>query len=295
MTNQRSNDRLKAQICAITFQGNASNKLQQDALFFNNQCIQRKNAISDVVVFKHEFCVAVADGVADSRLSQYASKALTRSVQKSWQNYLADDTGLKPIMTMRGIQQSIPQKYHQYMGANSTLAMLYKLKNKADKSTNEIVIKHVGDSRIYKQSVTSENTHEWHFITRDHNLLNDMLDEKAKAQGKRVAMAEYNQKGMAGSMYMLTESFVLGFALEFDIDDEGCAIPRHESNVIPITKGDCFVVCTDGIHDLVPSEQWQQITPETDLTAWLENLKKQVYASSGKAYDNGTAIVIRFE
>ena len=54
-------------------------------------------------------------------------------------------------------------------------------------------------------------------------------------------------------------------------------------------------MCTDGIHDLVPSHEWQTVSAETDLQEWLITLKNQVYDSEGDAYDNGTAILVRFE
>lgn len=287
-----ANKSLSASVCAISFLGNAKNNLQQDAFFFNDRCIQKNNIITDVMVYDNEFCVAVADGVADSPLSQHASKALVKSVQKNWHHYLADDIGKKPIMTMNGIQQYTDPNAHQYFGAKSTLTLFYRLKNKTVEANTEIVIKHVGDSRIYKQS---NEKPDWHFLTRDHNFLNDTLDEQAKAEGKTLALQDYNPEGMASSMYMLTESFVLGSALEFDFLDEENPAPRHDSSVIRVQKGDCFVVCSDGIHDLVPSSQWQPITPETELQDWLQQLKTQVYQSQGNAYDNGTAIVIRFE
>jgi len=56
-----------------------------------------------------------------------------------------------------------------------------------------------------------------------------------------------------------------------------------------------MLICTDGIYDLVPSKEWQLINTETDLQAWLKTLKGQVYDSESNAYDNGTAIVVRFE
>ncbi|WP_257020077.1 hypothetical protein [Psychrobacter sp. BI730] len=71
--------------------------------------------------------------------------------------------------------------------------------------------------------------------------------------------------------------------------------PEGNSCKIDINSGDCIVVCTDGIHDLVPSHEWQLVSAETDLQNWLINLKNQVYDSDGNAYDNGTAILLRFD
>lgn len=44
----------------------------------------------------------------------------------------------------------------------------------------------------------------------------------------------------------------------------------------------------------VDSEHWQTIDKITNLQEWLNQLKKQIYQSDGKAYDNATAILIKF-
>ena len=45
----------------------------------------------------------------------------------------------------------------------------------------------------------------------------------------------------------------------------------------------------------MPSHEWQPISAEIDLQEWLIALKSQVYGSDGNAYDNGTAILVRFD
>lgn len=66
-------------------------------------------------------------------------------------------------------------------------------------------------------------------------------------------------------------------------------------STIDIKSGDSLVICTDGIHDLVSSDEWHLIDEQTDLQQWLLTLKTQVYQSEGNAYDNGTAIVVHFD
>ncbi len=71
--------------------------------------------------------------------------------------------------------------------------------------------------------------------------------------------------------------------------------PESAVRTIEIHSGDCIVICTDGIHDLVSSKDWQLIDDKTDLQEWLKTLKDKVYESEGNAYDNGTALVVRFD
>jgi|GEM_PF-4226599 len=72
-------------------------------------------------------------------------------------------------------------------------------------------------------------------------------------------------------------------------------MPEASVQTVQIQSGDCLVICSDGTHDLVPSSEWQLVDAQTNLQAWLRALKTQVYKSAGNAYDNGTAILVRFE
>ena len=96
---------------------------------------------------------------------------------------------------------------------------------------------------------------------------------------------------MAGSLYSITECF----ALTTDDSYTSSEAPESISRKIDVNSGDCLLVCTDGVHDLVPSHDWQPVSAETDLQEWLIALKNQVYDSDGNAYDNGTAILVRFD
>ena len=78
---------------------------------------------------------------------------------------------------------------------------------------------------------------------------------------------------MAGSIYSITECFVLT-ANDSYLSDEA---PESNSCTIAVNSGDCIMVCTDGIHDLVPSHDWQSVSAEADLKEWLITLKNQVY------------------
>jgi protein phosphatase len=71
--------------------------------------------------------------------------------------------------------------------------------------------------------------------------------------------------------------------------------PEGSSCKIEINSGECILVCTDEIHDLVPSHEWQPISVETYLQRWIVNLKNQVYESKGNAYDNSTTILVYFD
>ena len=269
-----------AQTCAITFQGNASNQLQQDAFFFLDHWYQEDLGVMAITSVASPFCLAVSDGVANSNYSQHCSKAVVKAVKSLW-----DD---KKKLTSDKIHNLLNQSKHpsKRHGAAATLAMMIGELN--SDGIIKATISHVGDSRVY---LLSKGAKQWQCLTRDHNLLNELIDEQARAKGQQADFADYNREGMAGSLYSITECFAIS-ADESGLSSEA---PQSTMRTIEIKSGDCLVLCTDGIHDLVPSHAWQLVSEKTNLQDWLIALKDQVYESEGNAYDNGTAILVRFD
>ena len=269
-----------AKACAITFQGNASNKRQQDAFFFIDDYYQERIGITDIVATHLPLRLAVSDGVASSNYSQHCSKAVVKAIKTLVIN--------QQPLTASKIHQLITETKHHVKryGASATLAMLEVTIDRQQESV-KARITHVGDSRVYR---LSKGTSHWHCLTRDQNLLNDLVDEQMQAREEQACVSDYNKTGMASMLYSITECFSLSTDDGFNSE-----APKSEVDTIDIYSGDSLLICTDGIHDLVPSDHWELIDDNTDLQQWLLTLKKQVYQSKGNAYDNGTAIVVRFE
>ena len=226
------------------------------------------------------FCLAVSDGVASSNHSQHCSKSVVKAISRLWSE--------QKIIRSECIHQLINQTKHSSKrhGAAATLAMIVGELN--SDGIIKVTITHVGDSRVYW---LPKGAAQWQCLTRDHNLLNELIDQQAQEQGRQAEFIEYNREGMAESLYSITECF----ALTTDDSYTSSEAPESISRTMDIDGGDCLLVCTDGIHDLVPSQQWQPVNAETDLQDWLIALKGQVYDSEGDAYDNGTAILLRFD
>lgn len=277
--------RLSTTLCAMTFQGNASNGLQQDAFFFVDDYYQEALGITPVHRCDDAFCIAVSDGVAESNLSQYASLKTVKTVKQLWQNYL-DNSNQSPVMDISKIYEKVATLPKRFYGASATLALVYRAFTKDNHTHSSVVIKHIGDSRVYHFSA---NTKTWRCITRDHNLLNQLIDEKAENENCQADFSEYNQDGMASPMYALTDCLIA------DSDLDSNPMPAFDSQKLAVSSDDCLVVCTDGVHDLVLCDEWQGIDKHTDLQEWLKQLRKQIYASKGRAYDNATAILVRFD
>ena len=277
--------RLSTTICAMTFQGNASNGLQQDAFFFVDDYYQEALGITPVLQCGDAFCVAVSDGVSQSNLSQVASLKAMKTVKQLWQTYL-DNPNQSAVMDISKIYEKVATLPKRYYGASATLALVYRTFANDNQSNSSVVIKHIGDSRVYHFSAMTKT---WRCITRDHNLLNQLVDEKAAMEKRQADFSEYNQDGMASPMYALTDCLIA------DSDLDNNPMPAFENQTLAVSSGDCLVVCTDGVHDLVLCNEWQGIDKHTDLQEWLKQLRKQIYASKGRAYDNATAILVRFD
>ncbi|WP_230656590.1 PP2C family protein-serine/threonine phosphatase [Psychrobacter sp. I-STPA10] len=291
------------QACAITFQGNASNGLQQDAFFFLDDWYQETLGIMPIQDIDGQFCLAVSDGVASSNYSQHCAKAVVKAIATLWQqkHSVSIDDIYQWINNPKNICKNGKKLNPKWLGACATLAMVQACPNSFHNNNNNndndnnksynITITHMGDSRVYLQRLTdTQNTNGWRWLTRDHNLLNELVKQKADEQGIAVNPDDYNKDGMAGSLYGLTECFMLGNDNDLeDIGNEGT------QQTLTVQAGDCLLICSDGIHDLVPCQDWQSIDADTKLDTWLKDLKNQVYHSKGRAYDNGTAIVVRFD
>lgn len=102
---------------------------------------------------------------------------------------------------------------------------------------------------------------EWQCLTRDHNLLNELIDEQVKEEGRQANFDDYNGTGMAGSLYSITESF----ALAVNSDEPSSEQTKSTKQTVTVQAGDSLVICSDGIHDLVPSNEWALIDSQIDL------------------------------
>jgi len=161
-----------AQACVITFQGNASNNLQQDAFFFLDNWYQEDLGVMAVTSVPSPFCLAVSDGVASSNHSQHCSKAVVKAIRWLWND--------QKSICKDSIHHLVNQTKHSSKGhgAAATLAMIVGELN--GDGAIKATITHVGDSRVYW---LPKGASQWQCLTRDHNLLNELIDQQAQEQG----------------------------------------------------------------------------------------------------------------
>lgn len=147
-----------------------------------------------------------------------------------------------------------------------TLAMLYY-------QNNAIQIAHIGDSRVYRyhQGALSR-------VTKDHSKVQVLLDaglltaEEAKTYPQR---------------------HVITRALGMDEEENGRCTPTIQEP-IQAEDADCYLICSDGVTDMLPDEQIQNILARSRTAVEsADGIYQAALNAGGK--DNTTVIVIKME
>jgi protein phosphatase len=132
----------------------------------------------------------------------------------------------------------------------------------------KVYVAHVGDSRCYRVRGSSIDQ-----VTRDHSLLEDYKDAKPD-------MTEEEQRNFPHKN-VITRALGMRDTVQVDIKFE------------PITNGDTFLLCSDGLSGMVDDKLIQQTVERSN-----ENLEQVVtelieHANKAGGTDNITCLVLR--
>ncbi|MEZ4312205.1 MAG: Stp1/IreP family PP2C-type Ser/Thr phosphatase [Polyangiaceae bacterium] len=131
-----------------------------------------------------------------------------------------------------------------------------------------LYVAHAGDSRCYR---IREGSMEQ--LTRDHSLLQDALLERPDLTESDLAYLPRN---------VITRALGIGPSIELDVRAE------------PVQRGDCFLLCSDGLHGLVTDDDMVEIVVRAPtLPEACRALIRRANANGGK--DNITSVLIRIE
>ncbi len=155
-------------------------------------------------------------------------------------------------------------KSAQTEGMGTTLVALFPRED-------EMIIAHVGDSRVYRLSARGDLD----LLTRDHSLLNEKID--AGELSTQEEISTFAHKNVI--------SRALGIRDEVQVDTR--RVPRR--------PGDIFLLCTDGLTDLVDDGDIEAVLDgnRDDLDEALECLVRMSNARGGK--DNITVLAVRID
>jgi len=123
---------------------------------------------------------------------------------------------------------------------------------------NRITIAHVGDSRLYRQRAGADKLEQ---VTMDHSLLQELVDRGfySAEEAQRAANKNY-----------VTRALGVEPNVEVEIQE------------VPVFKGETFILCSDGLSDMVEDEDIH-LTINT-FSANLDTVAKQLIQL---ANDNG--------
>jgi len=129
----------------------------------------------------------------------------------------------------------------------------------------DAVIGHCGDSRAYhlQKGVLSQ-------ITKDHSVVQELLDSGKITPEQAVVHPNRN---------IITSALGVERGLKIDIDQ------------VRLRKGDMIMLCSDGLSNILTSEQMCGILTQSDFFSSAEILVKR--ALENGAYDNITSLVLR--
>ncbi|MGH8602968.1 MAG: Stp1/IreP family PP2C-type Ser/Thr phosphatase [Gammaproteobacteria bacterium] len=187
---------------------------------------------ADHAVLKEKGVLAiVADGMGGHQGGQLASQLAVDAIQK---RYYARPREHPPRSLKKAFAEANSFVYQRSLESHAlhgmgTTASALVVKDR------QIYFAHVGDSRIYRQ-----RDGELARLTEDHTVVMEMVHR---------GLLTPEQARMHPDRYIITRA--LGTHPEVEIFAPKAALAVH--------SGDCYVLCTDGLHDLVTDDEIEAI------------------------------------
>jgi protein phosphatase len=148
----------------------------------------------------------------------------------------------------------------QYAGMGTTLVVTLFYDNR-------VAVAHIGDSRLYRLRGATMRQ-----VTKDHSLIQAQIDSGVitKEQARHSKQKNIVTRAMGNEPEVETEV--------------------HE---YPVQPGDVYVLCSDGLHDMVDDAEISRILqrPRTDLQSAAEELVKIANDAGGR--DNVSVVLVR--
>lgn len=169
---------------------------------------------------------------------------------------LARDAVLRANETVFQTARSQPQ--YQGMGTTVVVALFYD---------DRVSIVHVGDSRLYRLRLG-----ELDQVTVDHSLLQELVDKGFYTLEEARQSVQKN---------LVTRAIGVEAEVQAEVQEE------------PVASGDIFVICSDGLHDLVDEQDIRLTLTETGATLELAAQRLIELANDRGGTDNISVILVR--
>ena len=221
--------------------------------------------------------VVLADGMGGYKAGEVASEMAVLSISAELMETVANHRPGKADLALGGKQSeaqlilnavkstneviySVSQSQPQCAGMGTTLVVgLF--------TNNKLLVGHIGDSRMYRLRGAELNQ-----ITEDHSL----LQEQIKSGLITAEQAKYST-----NKNLVTRALGVDPEVELEINE-------HDVEV-----GDIYLLCSDGLSDLVDDELIQSVLNEfiTDLNKAAQTLVQLANDNGGK--DNISVILVK--
>ena len=237
----------------------------EDAVLLAGQIHQGSVRQSGTVDASQPLYFAVADGVAISTRPRTASRRLLELLQTRTHTSLAD-TPLVPLL--RQVQQD-----YVALAANSELHGMATTLVGVRIAGDTLTIFNVGDSRAYLLTSDTNGSSQAHLLSRDHSILNDMLDDGdiTRAQSEQAT----------SFMHGLTSQFMA------DPDYDEFKVNTVSHQWLP---GERLLLCSDGLNEVLSDAEIAALLAGDSVEGLLMNTCRASRRASGT--DDFSGIVL---
>ena len=205
----------------------------------------------------------VASGMVTTLLGSELEKALARAESRQ-----IDQDGRQPtgalleaeIARANTAVYQAAQSQPQYAGMGTTLVM-------AVFYDNAVTVAHIGDSRLYRL-----RGEEFRQITRDHSLLQEQIDS---------GMLTVEQARSSQNKNLVTRAVGVDPSVEPEI---------HQYPTLP---GDIYLLCSDGLNDMVDDEEIGMTVQMLSANLELAATQLVQMANDNGGRDNVSVILVR--
>lgn len=221
----------------------------------------------DAVLCLEELRVfAVADGMGGGAKGALASRMMCEALEQGLSPTSAYPVRLDEIAAaVTGANGRIFE--HASSNGFRTMGTTLALLALDDASRGRGAIGHIGDSRVYRvRGATAE------LMTRDHSIGSELDEKVGAAAGGRFALRSNPLS------HLLTRS--VGTAADVQL----------EWRKIDVSPGDRFVICTDGVHDVIEAVDLARIVADGPVSAAADALAREIVARG--APDNYSFVIV---
>jgi serine/threonine protein phosphatase PrpC len=221
----------------------------------------------DAVAADQEFGIAVvADGMGRNRAGEVASR-MARDIVLAGLRAAGSNPVCKPAQAIQQVldkaNRSIFKAANEnpcYRGMGSTLALLFF-------GSDRVSLANVGDSRVYRLREGHLN-----LLTRDDSLLSDLIES---------GLISAQEAGSSRNRHLVTQA--LGIQEHF-------STRMREEDLRP---GDVFLVCSDGLSDMVDDSDIELIMSSLHMNLQLAARHLVQLANDNGGPDNVSVVLVK--